>query len=171
MQDSEFSRDQNSPYEGVDQRAQSLGQEAKAAVSQAADTVKNTVQDEAAKIGDTAREFASETGRKLQDKLQEQRASGADYLLNVAGLVHQAADVFDTQAPSASQYIHQAAEQIGTVAEAVRTKDVRDLAYEVQDFARRQPTIFFGGALLIGFAAVRVFRASPSSRQDNGPAG
>ena len=57
-------------------------------MSEAADTVKSTVQDEAAKIGDKAREFASETGRKLQDKLQEQRTSGADYLLNVAGLVH-----------------------------------------------------------------------------------
>jgi NAD(P)-dependent dehydrogenase (short-subunit alcohol dehydrogenase family) len=171
MEDSEFLRNENSAYKGVDERAQSLGQEAKAAISEAADTVKSTVQNEAAKIGDKAREFASETGRKLQDKLQEQRTSGADYLLNVAGLVHQAADVFDTEAPQASQYIHQAAEQIGTVAEAVRTKDVRDMAYEVQDFARRQPTIFFGGALLIGFAAVRVFRASPSSRQENRPAG
>jgi len=171
MQDSEFLRNTNAAYEGVGEQAQSLGQEAKAAVSEAADTVKNTVQDEAAKFGDKAREFASETGRKLQDKLQDQRSSGADYLMNVAGLVHQAADVFDTEAPQASQYIHQAAEQIGTVAEAVRTKDVRDLAHEVQDFARRQPTIFFGGALLIGFAAVRVFRASPSSRQQNGLAG
>ena len=170
MQDSELLRNENSAY-GVDKPAQSLGQEAKTAMSEAADRVKNTVQDEAAKIGDRTRELASETGRKLQDKLQQQRTSGADYLVNVAGLVHQAADVFDTEAPQASRYIHQAAEQIGTVAEAVRTKDVRDLAYEVQDFARRQPTIFFGGALLLGFAAVRVFRASPSSRQDNRPAG
>ena len=67
----------------------------------------------------------------------------------------------DREVPQASQYIHQAAEHIDTVADGVRTKNAREVAHDVQNFARQQPAIFFGGALLLGFAAVRIFKASP----------
>ena len=45
----------------------------------------------------------------------------------------------------------------------MREKDVRQLVGEVQDFARRQPTLFFGGAVLLGFAALRFLKSAPPS--------
>ncbi|QIG50394.1 hypothetical protein G5V57_23275 [Nordella sp. HKS 07] len=168
MQDrDEFERSDGSS-QSLDEQARSLGRDAKAASSQAREKVTSTVKEQAAKIGDKAKSVATDTGMKIENLIDEQRASGASYLQNVADLVHQAADVFDKEIPQASRYIHQAAQQIDTVAETVRTRRMREVAHDVQDLARRQPALFFGGALLLGFAAVRVFKAGPSqSSQEN----
>jgi hypothetical protein len=145
----------------------SAGAEIKNAAAQAKENVTSTLREQAAQIGDNAKAAAANTGKKIESALNEQRSSGADYLQNMAGLVHRAADVFDTEVPQASRYIHQAAQQIDTVAEAVRTKNVQDAVNDVQDFARRQPAIFFGGALLFGFAAVRLLKTSAPGASQN----
>ena len=62
--------------------------------------------------------------------------------------------------PQAAQYIRQASEQIQSVAEVVRERDMRELVGEVENFARRQPTLFFGGAMILGFAALRFLKSS-----------
>ena len=147
---------------------QSFGDDMKEAASAAQEKVTDTVREQAAKVGDKAKTFASDTGRKIESALDAQRGTGADYLQNMAGLVHQTADVFEREVPQASRYIHQAAEQIDTMAEAVRTKNVREAVGDVQDFARRQPALFFGGALLLGFAAVRLFKTSAPASGQNG---
>ncbi|QIG49224.1 hypothetical protein G5V57_16770 [Nordella sp. HKS 07] len=166
MQDSDVFKENNGSSPSLDEQARSLGREAAAAGSQAREKVTSTIQEQAAKISDKAKNVAADTGAKIENLIDEQRASGASYLQNVADLVHQAADVFDKEIPQASQYIHQAAQQIDTVAETVRTRRMREVADDMQHFARRQPALFFGGALFLGFAAVRVFRAnsSPSSQ-------
>ena len=145
-----------------------LGMDMKEAASDAQDKVTSTVREQAAKIGEKAKTVASDAGRKIEGALNDQRATGADYLQNMAGLVHQTADVFEREVPQASRYIRQAADQIDTVAEAVRTKDLRDAVSDVQDFARRQPAIFFGGALLLGFAAVRMLKTNGRGPSQNG---
>ncbi|WP_119271480.1 hypothetical protein [Taklimakanibacter deserti] len=144
----------------------------KAAASESAEKVTSAVREQAAKVGEKAKTIAGDTGKKIEKALNEQRATGADYLQSMAGLVHQAADVFEREVPQASRYIHQAAQQIDTVADAVRTKNVQDAVHEMQDFARRQPAIFFGGALFLGFAAVRLFKTTaPRSGQNGRQAG
>lgn len=158
------------PSQDTGNEAQSLADEMKSAASEARDKATSTVRDQAAKVADKAKTVAADTGRKIENVLNEQRGTGADYLQNIAGLVHQAADVFDREVPQASRYIHQAAEQIDTVADAVRTKNMQDAVSDMQDFARRQPAIFFGGALLLGFAAVRLFKTNaPGSSRDGQP--
>jgi uncharacterized protein YoxC len=152
---------------GVSAQAQALGEDVKATASKMGEKVTSTLEEQAAKLGDKAKSVAADAGRKIEHAMDGQRATGADYLQNVAGLVHQAADVFDREVPQASRYIHQAAKQIDTVAEAVRTKNMREAVQDVQDFARRQPAIFFGGALLMGFAAVRVFKTTAPKPNDD----
>jgi hypothetical protein len=166
-----FDRNQGSS-QSLGEQARSLRQDVKDAASQAEEKVTDTLHEQAASIGEKARNVAADAEKKIVDVVDEQRASGASYLHHVAGLVHQAADVFDREVPQASQYIHQAAEHIDTVADAVRTKRMREVAQDVQYFARQQPAIFFGGALLLGFAAIRIFKASPPMASgQNEPAG
>jgi hypothetical protein len=160
MQNSDVYQRTEGSSQSLGEQAQSLRQDVKGAASQAREQVTDTLQQQASKIGDKARNVAAGAERKIENVVDEQRASGASYLHHVAGLVHRAADVFDREVPQASQYIHQAAENIDTVADAVRTKKAREVAHDVEDFARQQPAIFFGGALLLGFAAVRIFKAS-----------
>ena len=159
--------EKDSQPEGVGE-AQSLGEEIKTAALQAGEQVTSTVRAQAAKIGEKAKSVAADTGEKIESALNEQRASGADFLQNMASLVHQAADVFGSEVPQASRYFHQAAQQIDTVADAVRTKNVRETVRDVQDFARTQPAIFFGGALLLGFAAVRLIKTNAPAAPGGG---
>ena len=40
---------------------------------------------------------------------------------------------------------------------------MRDLVGELTDFARRRPTLVFGGAMLLGFAALRFLKSDAPS--------
>jgi hypothetical protein len=73
----------------------------------------------------------------------------------------QAAQAFENDLPQAARYIRQASEQIQGVADTIRERDVRELVSDVQDFARQQPTLFFGGAVILGFAALRFLKSVP----------
>jgi hypothetical protein len=108
--------------------------------------------------------FAQSATRKVEDVLTNQKAMGADYIASLAQAADRAANEFDNDLPQAAQYIRQASQTMSSVADQIRDREVRDLLGEVTDFARRQPTLVFGGAMLLGFAALRFLKSSaPSS--------
>jgi hypothetical protein len=104
---------------------------------------------------------ASQVGDKVSSALRDQKATGADYLGKVAGAIHRSADAFAEEVPAAARYIHQAGDQVEALAGAVRDSSPREMLDEVQAFARRQPALFFGGALVLGFAALRFLKSAP----------
>jgi hypothetical protein len=108
--------------------------------------------------------FAQSATRKVEDVLTNQKAMGADYIASLAQAAERAANEFDNDLPQAAHYIRQASHTMSGVADQIRDRQVRDLLGEVTDFARRQPTLVFGGAMLLGFAALRFLKSSaPSS--------
>jgi hypothetical protein len=117
------------------------------------------VKDQAAKLGEGAKELVSQAGDKLLDSAEEQKAAGANFLAGMAGAVRRAANEFH-DVPQAANYIRQAAEQMESVSDAFRRRDVSQLIADVQSFARRQPTAFLGVTVLAGFAAVRFLKSS-----------
>jgi len=136
------------------------------------------VKEQASNVAENAKGLASQAGEKLLSSVEEQKAAGADFVSGVAGAVRRAANEFDKDVPQAAQYIRLAADQIGTVSDAFRRRDLNQLVTDVQGFARRQPTAFLGAAVLAGFAAVRFLKtstaaanaSSPSSGTQQGPA-
>ena len=100
----------------------------------------------------------------MGDALGQRKSLGADYIASIAQAAGRAAHEFEADSPQAAQYIRQASEQIQSIADTVRERDVRELVADVQDFAREQPTLFFGGAVVLGFAALRFFKSSPPAR-------
>jgi hypothetical protein len=126
-------------------------------------------------LAESAKGLASQAGEKLLSSVEEQKAAGADFVSGVAGSIRRAANEFDKDLPQAAQYIRSAADQIGTVSDAFRRRDLNQLVADVQGFARRQPTAFLGAAVLAGFAAVRFLRTSTAeangtgTRQSPGP--
>ena len=116
--------------------------------------------EQAAKLGEAAKELASNAAVQLQDTVRQQRATGADYIGSLAAATERAAGEFDSAMPRAAEYIRQASEQMQSVADVVRERDVRELIGEVETFARRQPGLFFGGAVILGFAALRFLKSS-----------
>lgn len=141
-------------------QAKALGRDLKDQASGLSESVTRTAKDQASGIADAAKDFASTATGKVSSALNDQKAAGADYIGSIAQAVKRAAGEFEGDVPQAATYIRQTAEQIDNVASAVRDRDMRELIGEVTDFARRQPTLFFGGAMVLGFAALRFLKST-----------
>jgi len=117
------------------------------------------IKEQASNVANSAKDLASQAGEKLLTSVEEQKAAGADFVSGMAGAMRRAATEFG-EVPHAAQYIRLAADQIETVSDAFRRRDLNQLVADVQGFARRQPTAFLGAAVLAGFAVVRFLKTS-----------
>ena len=142
-------------------KAKEVMRDVKAKAAGVTEDITQAAKDNAAQLGDSAREFASTAKDKVGEVVGQRKSIGADYIGSIAQATQQAAMAFDNDLPQAANYIRQASEQIQGVADNVREKDVRELVGEVQEFARQQPTLFFGGAVVLGFAALRFLKSTP----------
>jgi hypothetical protein len=68
----------------------------------------------------------------------------------------------------ASAIVRQAADGLENVSGAMRSRDLDDLVGSVENFARRQPVIFLGSALLAGFGIARFIKSSSERRRAGG---
>ncbi len=143
------------------QHAKQAADDLKENASAFADAVKDTARQEADEIGAAAKEILEDATDRVKSAVSEQKDAGADYLDAVARAVHRAAREFESDVPQAAHYIRRAGGQLGDVAKAVRQRDMRELVAEVEGVARREPALFFGGTLLLGFAAVRFLKSAP----------
>lgn len=142
-------------------RAKEFGRDLTDKATDLAGSAADALQRQGNDIADQTRELASNAAEKLQAAVASQKSAGADYLGAVGNSMRRASHEFDAQLPQAGNYIRGAAEQIDSVAEALRTRDMSQMVADMQDFARRQPVAFLGAAVLAGFAAVRFFKSAP----------
>jgi ElaB/YqjD/DUF883 family membrane-anchored ribosome-binding protein len=68
-----------------------------------------------------------------------------------------------------AEVIDRAAEQIDSVANYLRDKDLDQIVHDSENFARRQPVLFVAGATMLGILAGRFLRSS-SPRPQRSPA-
>ena len=149
--------------DGLVKQAQDFGRDLKGQASELTQKATDTVKSQAGSLTDTAKEVASDAGEKLRASVSDQKAAGADYVGNVANIIRRTAYEFDNEMPQAGHYIRKAAAQLENVSEAMRNRDMSEIVGNVQDFARKQPTAFFGAAVLLGFAAVRFLKSAPGN--------
>jgi hypothetical protein len=150
-------------------KAKDMVRDVKARASDLTDEVTRAAKNNASQLGDAALDMANSAKDKVEAAVSERKSVGADYIGSIAQATERAAHEFEAELPQAARYIRQASAQIQGVADTVRERDVRELVGEVQDFARRQPTLFFGGAVVLGFAALR-FLKSTAPNAGNGEA-
>ena len=62
------------------------------------------------------------------------------------------------------------ADELGGIADEIRRNDVAGLLGSVEVFARRQPALFMGAAVALGFALTRFVGAAPEAGSDDRPA-
>lgn len=148
---------------GLAEQMRGVANDLKQTASTVADSVTNAAKDEADEIGNAAKDILDDTTEKVKSAVSEQKNAGAEYLDKVAHAIHRAAGEFEADVPQAAPYIRRAGSELSTVAKAVRERDVRELVTEVEDVARRQPALFFGGAVILGFAALRFLKSAPPS--------
>ena len=151
-------------------QAKDMVRDVKAKASDLTDGVTRAAKDNASQIGDAALDIANNAKDKVEAAVTERKSIGADYIGSIAQATGRAAHEFEAELPQAARYIRQASEQMQGVADTVRERDVRELVGEVQDFAKRQPTLFFGGAVILGFAALRFLKSTAPRPLGNGAA-
>jgi hypothetical protein len=97
---------------------------------------------------------------RAEDVARDGVRQGARQVGGVARAIHRAADELQDESPDLARSIHDAAVRVDRMARAMRDRSPAELLRGAEDFARRQPLMFFGAATLAGFALARFARAS-----------
>lgn len=145
---------QKSALDDASDTAQRLADKAREMAGAAADAVGS----QASELADNARDYAARGRDAFIDKVEEQKGVGADYVSGVAQMLRRVAGEFDQQAPFAAGYIRTAAAQADNVADSLRSGDPSQLVRQAQQFAREQPTLVAGMAMLAGFGIMRLIK-------------
>jgi len=131
------------------------------------------ITDKAGQIADQAKDALGDTVGKVREQAvsqaDQQKSRAAETLTTVAGAVRQTGDQLRQQdQETVAQYVDTAASQIERMATYLQNRDINDMAIELQHFARRQPAIFLGGALMAGMLAARFLKSSSRQGQQVG---
>ena len=117
-------------------------------------------QEKAAEAAEQGREKA-----KGQISTQKERASGE--LQGIARALKSTGEQLrEEDQDSIGRYADQAAEQVERLSNFLSEKDSEELVSEVEDFARNRPSVFLGGAFVLGLAAARFLKSSAGQTGD-----
>lgn len=130
-----------------------MASETKEQIKQAFSSAAGTTQRQAASV-------ASNLQSTARDAAEQQKSAGADQIDGVSDAMEAAADELHDKMPMAAEYIDEVAGRLGSVASALRERSIDDMLGNVADFARRQPGVFFAGAIAAGFAFSRFAKSS-----------
>lgn len=111
---------------------------------------------------ETISNVASQAGGKVVSSLDSQKDRAAEGLGNVAQTLRQTSDQLREQNKGAAvhEYIASAADQVDRLSEFLRSTNVNQMVNQVEQFARRQPALFLGGAFVIGLIGARFLKSS-----------
>jgi hypothetical protein len=111
---------------------------------------------------ETISNVASQAGDKVASRLDSQKDQAADGLGSVAQALRQTGDHLreQDQAATVQGYIASAAGQVERFADYLRSTDVSQMVNKAEQFARRQPALFLGGAFVLGLLGARFLKSS-----------
>ena len=113
------------------------------------------------RVGEKVRELAttaqSRAGEQVRTQLDTGKSRAATALRDVASSLHHPGELGED---TVSRYIRTAGDQVQRAADYLENKDVREVVTDVEQFARRQPALFLGGAFMVGLFAARVLKSS-----------
>jgi hypothetical protein len=152
-------------------QAQQAGNEARRearGVTEEAKGAARDVMDEARATGSTLKQEASGLTSSLKEGLSSQaraqKDNVADRIGSVAQRVHQTADDLRDREGWLAGLMDRGAQELDSIADDIRRSDVSSLLDSVEVFARRQPALFMGASVALGFALSRVARSGGESR-------
>jgi len=150
------------PTRGTASGKQGAGTTGSEAKQQAGDVV-SQVKDQAMQLKDQVTEQVAGTATS---KLDEQKGQATSGLATVSQVVHKTGDELRSRDQDMlAGYIDQAAGQLDRVTGYLRNRDVGELIRDVESFARREPTLFLGGAFALGLLGARFLKSSGQATQ------
>ncbi len=119
------------------------------------ETLKQKGQQSADDIKEAAREQA-------ESAFERQRDTAAQHTHTLGTVFKNAADEFDRQQqPFCSEQARKLADHTERFSQRMRDKDLHSLCRAAEDYGRREPAMFIGGAIAAGFLVTRFLRSSP----------
>lgn len=144
-------RDMQEPNEELEEEAGELG-------LQARETTEDVTRD--------AREAAAQMKEQAYSTADRQKEAAAQQMGSWAQALRTASDDLRNRGQEmAGAYVGQAADGLERASGTMRARQVDDLIGTVEEFARRQPVAFFGGAVAAGFGLARFMRSSADRRR------
>ena len=110
-------------------------------------------------------ERGADIGFNQADRGLDQAATGVE---SVADSIRRVSADMEAEQPQLAEFASTAADQAESLAGYLRENDVRQIIGNVEDYARRQPLLFIGGAFLLGMAASRFIKAAGGQGQRSG---
>lgn len=115
---------------------------------------------------ETAEELGEKARHQVTSQLDRQRERGAEQLGTMSSALRRtSSSLREEQEEAVAGYVEQAADQADRLSEYLRTHSAGEMYSEVERYARRQPTVFLGGALLAGFLGARFLKSSSPERR------
>jgi len=115
-------------------------------------------------LADTAKAKLGEVTEPIKDKAVEiaehQKDVGADQVGHFAQAMHGAASALEQQMPQFANYVHDAGQKLEGLADDLRNGSVDELLDRFGRYAKDQPALIFGGAMIAGFALTRFLKSS-----------
>lgn len=125
-------------------------------ISQEARAAGTSLRDDAVGLGSTLKQG-------LNDQVERQKNGIADRLSSVAERAQAtAADLRENEA-WLGNLLGRGAGELQSVADEIRRNDVAGILGSVEVFARRQPALFMGATVALGFALTRFVTAGPTN--------
>jgi hypothetical protein len=128
------------------------------------------VSETAAAAKDQAARTATRVGEQAKNTVDARMSDVAQELGSMADVVRQTTHDVGGDNQTIARYGDQIAEQIEGVSSYLDQHSIDDVLNDIQNFARRQPAVFLGGAFMLGIMVGRFLRSSESRlyRYDQG---
>ena len=137
---------------------------------QGMDKMKDDLAQKTGDVVDQAREQTEQAVDKVRGSafqaMDQQKHRAADSLGSVAQALRQTGDsLHNSDQVAIGQYAQRAADAVDQFSSQLHDKSVEELLSDAEQFARREPELFLGGAVLLGLLASRFLKASSRRSQ------
>jgi hypothetical protein len=101
--------------------------------------------------------------QRVTSRVDEQKNRAADGLGGIADVIRNAGNELRGENEALASYVDMASDQMKRFADQIRERGVADMMDDVNQFARRRPALFIGGAFLVGLGIARFLKSSGDS--------
>ncbi|MBK8902577.1 MAG: hypothetical protein IPM53_15420 [Anaerolineaceae bacterium] len=145
----------------VEDKSESNIDKAVTAAKEKAGPVREEVKQKSSQLINEAKSAAGQAGEEAKSMLASQKDEAARQLGGLADSLRQTSQQLRQQDQRAiATYSNKIASQIDRASSYLQERDLDALIHDAEDFARRQPEIFIGGAFTLGLLAARFLRSS-----------
>ena len=130
------------------------------------------VAEQARAVTEQAKDIAEQVQEKATQKVESGLTKGKSQVAESLHALNQSLlisgqQLRDRNQQNVSRYVDQLANKVERAASYLQNTDITEIVDRTEDFARRRPAVFLGGAFVLGLIGARFFKSS--RRQGAGP--